>query len=343
MSQGLPVKAPAPGLRIMAVMPPLPLPPVVPPLLEPVEPPLPDWLPGSLGSPPEVTVQPIAPRMNVTTTRARLVKDITCRHGPNFVMADRLVGATRTAPSRQQSGGGPMRNGLTRLAQAMMLAWAMAGAGCSSSGGGSTSGSGGATSSGGNSGSGGTTSSGGNSGSGGATGAGGGSAAGGSHGTTVTTLPGGTASNALSTAQASQLCDDTYAYFGSAIPMATKCKWQGLAYGASSSAPSASILQQKCMTQSTSCSQTTDPWATNNGCSDLPKTCTATVADYAACIAAEVTLFTQTVGALPDCSALMMSDVSAIMDAETGGTLPDSCASLMNSCPDLYPPTPLSQ
>jgi len=278
-----------------------------------------------------------------------------------------------------------MRNGLTRLAQAMMLAWAMAGAGCSSSGGGSTSGSGGATSSGGNSGSGGTTSSGGNSGSGGttssggnsgsagnsssggavgtggavsssggsgsggqtasggATGSGGGSASGGSHGTTVTTLPGGTAINALSTAQASQLCDDTYAYFGSAIPMATTCKWQGLAYGASSSAPSASILQQKCMTQSTSCSQTTDPWATNNGCSDLPKTCTATVADYAACIAAEVTLFTQTVGALPDCSALMMSDVSAIMDAETGGTLPDSCASLMNSCPDLYPPTPLSQ
>lgn len=260
-----------------------------------------------------------------------------------------------------------MRNGLTRLAQAMMLAWAMAGAGCSASGGSSAGGSGGTSSGGssgsggqngsggsvgagsggmassGGSGSGGQTASGGTSATGGNSGSGGTSGSGGSHGAAVTTLPGATAINALSAAQATQLCDDTYAYFGSAIPMATTCKWKGLAYGASSSAPSSSILQQKCMSQSTACSQTSDPWATNNGCSDLPKSCTATVADYAACIAAEVTVFTQTVDALPECPALMMSDVSAIMDAETGGTLPDSCASLMDSCPDLYPPNPLSQ
>jgi hypothetical protein len=38
-------------------------------------------------------------------------------------------------------------------------------------------------------------------------------------------------------AEATQLCNDAYAYFGHAISRATSCKWKGLAYAISSSAP----------------------------------------------------------------------------------------------------------
>jgi hypothetical protein len=142
-------------------------------------------------------------------------------------------------------------------------------------------------------------------------------------------------------AEATQLCNDTYAYFGSAIPKATICRWKGLAYGVSSSAPTDAVLQQKCTMQETSCQQAADPWADNPGCNSIPSTCTATVAQYSACISAEVESFIQTVGGFPMCASLMMSGTSAIVDAQTAPP-PASCASLMNTCPDLYPPSPLN-
>jgi hypothetical protein len=215
-----------------------------------------------------------------------------------------------------------MRNRPLGLVGALMLTWTMATAGC-----GSSSSGGGAGGAGGSAGSGGA---GGSSGNGGAGGG-------------VTTLSGSKAVNALTAAEATQLCNDTYAYFGTAIPKATTCKWKGLAYGASSSAPSQDVLQQKCTMQESSCTQGGDPWANNPGCNDIPTTCTATVAAYSACISAEAAAFVQAVNALPVCTALMTSDVSRIMDAETGGTPPASCASLMNACADLTPPSPLNQ
>jgi len=204
-----------------------------------------------------------------------------------------------------------MRNGLIGLMRAMALGL-MATAGC-----GSTPGTTGGTGGNGSSGSGGT---------------GGGSS--------VTTLSGGKAVGALTMAEATQLCNDTYAYFGTAIPKATSCKWKGLIYAASSSAPSQSALQQACTTKETSC-LSTDPWANNPGCSDIPSTCTATVAEYSACISDEVAAFIPTVNGLPTCPTL--TSTLPIIDAQTAGTPPASCTSLGDKCPDLSIPSPLIQ
>ena len=251
-----------------------------------------------------------------------------------------------------------MRNGLIGLVTAMVLVSAMATAGCSGGGGaGGSSSAGGAGGTGGSSSSGGTTGSGSSS-SGGTNGSGacictggagglggssssGGSATGGSSGSggtgagggSVTTLSGTKTIQALTTAEATQLCDDTYAYFGSAIPHATACKWAGVAFAASSSAPTQEVLTNNCTTHETSCP------ISNPGCSDLPSTCKATVAEYSACISDEVAVFIQAVSGLPDCDTITraaLEPVNAAMSADP----PASCASLSDKCPDLYPPTP---
>src|SRR4029079_13323368 len=91
----------------------------------------------------------------------------------------------------------------------------------------------------------------------------------------------------LAPAEVTKLCDDTYAYFGSAMPKATTCRWRGLAYGASSSAPTDAQLQSNCANKETSCQGTADPWADNLGCNDIPSTCTRTGAPYSAVISDE--------------------------------------------------------
>jgi len=156
----------------------------------------------------------------------------------------------------------------------------------------------------------------------------------------VTTLPGGTAVNALSPAEVTQLCNDTYAYFASAIAKATTCKWRGLAYAASSSAPSDAQVQTNCTGKETSCNGS-DPWADNPGCNDIPTTCTATVAEYSTCIGDEATAFIQTVNGLKACATLTRADTPALFDVMAAPP-PASCMALMNKCADLYPPSPLN-
>src|ERR1035437_10279859 len=142
-----------------------------------------------------------------------------------------------------------MRNGLIGLASAVVLASTMATAGCgSSTGGGGTGGTGGSSSSGGVVGTGGSSSSGGQ--------AGGGA----SGGASVTHLSGTKALNALTAAEATKLCDDTYAYFGSAIPQSTACKWKALSYATSSSPPTQDKLRSNCTSKETGC-QAADPSA----------------------------------------------------------------------------------
>ena len=222
-----------------------------------------------------------------------------------------------------------MRSGRIGIVSGIALTW-MTAIGCSSSGGG-TAGTGGTSSTGGAVGTGGSSATG------GVVGTGGTSSSGAAVGT-----GGSKAIGALTTAEGTQLCNDTYAYFGSAIPQATTCKWQGLAYAVNSSAQSDSVLQQQCTKQLNICQQAADPWANNSGCSTLPTDCTATVAQYSTCISDEVTAFAQAVNGLPTCTTITMSQTSSVTDAQLASP-PASCASLMNTCPDLYPPSPLSQ
>jgi hypothetical protein len=183
-------------------------------------------------------------------------------------------------------------------------------------------------------------------GTGGSSGSGAGGAAGGtggSSGTSVTGISGTKAITALSAAEATQLCNDTYAYFDSAIPHAAACKWNGLSRAASSSSRTQDDLQKGCALADNSCLQSDAGAFANPGCGDLPKTnCTVMVAQYATCIADEVKAFNQTVNGLPECSVVTLADTSPIFDALGGGTPPASCTSLGEACPALVIPSPFT-
>jgi hypothetical protein len=145
----------------------------------------------------------------------------------------------------------------------------------------------------------------------------------------------------LTSADATQLCKDTYSYFGKNIPMATACKYKGLSYATSSSAPSDSQFQQVCKEHEATCTQAGSGVgsATDPGCSDILSTCTATVAQYCACISDEVALFNQGVNALPGCATAGSASISAVWLVMVP-TSPASCDSLANKCPDLTVPAP---
>jgi hypothetical protein len=78
-------------------------------------------------------------------------------------------------------------------------------------------------------------------------------ATGGSNVGPVTTLSGTKALSALTTAEATQLCNDTIAYFKSAINTAIICKWKGPTYATSRSAPNNDVLRQNCTSHETAC------------------------------------------------------------------------------------------
>jgi hypothetical protein len=228
-----------------------------------------------------------------------------------------------------------MRNGLRGLVGALVLAVTVASAGCTGNGGGG--GTGGSLGSGGEVGAGGSSSSGGTVGTGGSPGSGGQAGGGASGEGSVTTLSGTKELNALTPEEATQLCDDTYAYFASAIPREISCKWKALAYATSSSAPSEEKLRSNCTTKETTCLAGSAPTG-NPGCGEIPPSCTATVAEYSACISEEVADFIKTVEGLPSCADFTSEGTSAIWDV-MGASLPPNCTSLNDECPALYPPT----
>jgi hypothetical protein len=228
-----------------------------------------------------------------------------------------------------------MRNRRIELLSALALAATMATAGCSSSEEtGSTGGTSGTT--GGTSGSTGGTS--------GTTG-GTSSAAGGTSGTggastanSVTALAGTTVLSTLTTDQATQLCSDTWAYFAAAISAEAICKYQGLSFATSSSAPTEEKLRSNCSSKETPC--LADPgsaWTTNPGCSEIPTDCGATVAEYSTCIQDTAAGFNQAVSAMPGCAEFTNTATSPVWDLKGADRLP-SCE--LPSCDSLWPPDP---
>ena len=167
-------------------------------------------------------------------------------------------------------------------------------------------------------------------------------ATGGSSGNSVTGVSGTKTIGTLSAAEATQLCNDTYSYFGTAIPHATACKWNGLYRAASSSSMTTDQLRTGCSLAENSCLQSDAGAFSNPGCGDVPKSCTATVAQYSACIMDEVTEFNQTVNGFPSCMTVTMAGTGPIFDALAGGNPPASCTSLADACPALLVPNPLT-
>jgi hypothetical protein len=158
----------------------------------------------------------------------------------------------------------------------------------------------------------------------------------------VTSLGDSKALNALSAADATQLCKDVYAYFGKTIPMATACKYKGLSYATSSSAPTDAQFQKACTDHEAACTQANSGVgsATDPGCGDLPPKCTATIAQYSACITDEVAAFLHGMDGLPSCATSTTAGNSAVWVVMVPPTAPASCDSLTQNCPELSPPVP---
>jgi non-reducing end alpha-L-arabinofuranosidase len=241
-----------------------------------------------------------------------------------------------------------MRNGFVGFIGATVFVWTLATAGCSKTSGaetvaaggsvehGGSIGTGGSPGSGGTVGSGGSSSKGGSMGTGGKANGGATGAGGAGGGSSITTLAGNKPLGGLTPAEASQLCKDTYAYFGQAITQEALCKWAGLSYGVSSSASTDAKLQENCARQQSACLQSGGMSAS---CGDIPSNCAATVAQYSTCIADRSAAFNKAVTELAGCATVKTSDLAAIWDYATSDP-PASCMSVNSKCPTMDIPTP---
>jgi hypothetical protein len=167
----------------------------------------------------------------------------------------------------------------------------------------------------------------------------GGTGAGGTGGgSTVTSLNGASPLSGLTPADATKLCDDTYAYFRAAIDTDLACKWKGLSFATSSSAPTQEQLRANCSEKETGC--LADPvtaLAATSPCSPFPGNCGATVAEYSTCVKDTVAVFNQTVAGIEECAVLTSAGTDAVW-AALGAEPPPSCN--FSACPGLYPPSP---
>ncbi len=196
--------------------------------------------------------------------------------------------------------------------------------------------SGGTTGSGGQLGTGGSSSSGGDVGTGGSTSSDGTGSGGAGGGASITTVSGGKTLGSLTPSEATQLCNDTYSYYGKAISEATLCKSAGLTYGLSSSPATDSQLQQNCASQQSAC---LNAGPATTGCRAIPASCTATVAQYSTCITDEASAFNDGVNGLVGCGTVTLADFAAIWSFVTADP-PASCTAVTDLCAALDIPTP---
>ena len=162
----------------------------------------------------------------------------------------------------------------------------------------------------------------------------GGAATGGSP-PSVTTLSGTKALNALTTDEVTQLCDDTFTYYGSAIGRATICKWKGVLFATQSSAPTEQALRQNCTAKEQPClADTASPWPFPS-CSEIPTDCTKTVAEYSVCVRDYAVWLIQKVSEVPACDAFTSAYWDPVWTI-VGADQPVSC----QFCPSYYAPDP---
>lgn len=219
--------------------------------------------------------------------------------------------------------------GVAGIALSMMLVSTLSASGC---GGGSGGGSGSGGTGGGAAGTGGGTGGGGGMGGSAGPGGSGGGAAG-----SVTSINGSTPLNMLTADQKTQLCEqDVIAYYMAAITKANSCRWVALFDAASSSSPTDAALQNNCTQRENVCNQSSDagPGKTTQ-CLPIPADCTATVAQYAACVADGAAVLNQSATSLPSCSALTRADITSIFNANDALNMPPACMPLATACPAL--------
>jgi hypothetical protein len=213
-------------------------------------------------------------------------------------------------------------------------------------------------------------SSGGAGGTGGSTGTGGGTSAGtgggtgsGKGGTTggggafTTSLPAGTKVTSLTTAQATQLCNDLESYvnnnlFPSICKEASALSGPEAAYFDLLENPSATDADLRAACVSAAAMDAGNPCTDiqldggTETCdiSQIPATCQATVGDYTTCINDMATADNQLYASVPSCSTLTAASVTAYFAADGGASAeppePASCSKFDSTC-DVDGGTPL--
>jgi hypothetical protein len=73
-------------------------------------------------------------------------------------------------------------------------------------------------------------------------------------------------------------------------------------------------------------------------CTEIPATCSATVAQYTSCITDETMAFDQGVVALDSCSMLTFDGITAIYEVSDNAGQVASCTALTTMCPGFFPP-----
>ncbi len=152
------------------------------------------------------------------------------------------------------------------------------------------------------------------------------------------TISGGVVLNTLTDEQFTQLCDDTWDYFGANVQLDTICKYRGLSLATSSSARSDEEAAGICTEQVSTCQTNPDTaWSGNSGCSSIPDDCTATVAEYSACIEATAAAFSEAVGEMPLCADFSSAASDMVWALKGAERLPEC---LLNNCSSLWAPQP---
>lgn len=159
-------------------------------------------------------------------------------------------------------------------------------------------------------------------------------------GTAVTTIMGSKTLGSLTATQATQLCNDTSAYFGRNITKGQACKFGALTFSVSSSAPTDADLRAGCTNTETDCNQSDASTGIAIMCGSIPTSCTATVAQYSTCVVDQSALYKTNLAGLPACSVLTRADFDKITMSLPNASPPASCDALMSACPDLALPFP---
>jgi hypothetical protein len=168
-----------------------------------------------------------------------------------------------------------------------------------------------------------------------------------SAGTFTTSVNGSKPLSALTNAEKLQLCKDATAYFQSPGVIHSECKIAGFIEAQLSVAFDGTLtdtqLQMECTQAVDQCANTDKDGGTSvtmcNTDQPPPASCTATVADYTACISA----FPQALsGAAPECSTITRASLGA--DAGSLGSTADpttlpGCMTLSNKCPGIFDST----
>ena len=150
----------------------------------------------------------------------------------------------------------------------------------------------------------------------------------------VSSLPGGLILGALSDAQIQQLCEEAGRYYtalGSALQEGA-CRSAGISAALIAKAATDAEVRESCQGSYASC--IAQPIGTSSlDCNDRPDSnCSASVAEYAACLDDSSEALRTQLNGLPSCQSLTAASLPALAAGGAPGASP-ACATFVQKCP----------